>query len=378
MRTVAVREICEFKYGSALPERSRIPGDVPVYGSNGRVGSHSMALTSGPTIIIGRKGSVGKVIYSPASCWPIDTAYYIDASSTDYNIRWLAYALDSLGLHELNKATGVPGLNRNDAYEKALVMPPLDEQRRIAAILDQADALRRKRVQAQAQLRTLLGSIFESHFSSAQTGAPSVRLDSVADIQVGYAFQSESYVEEGDGVRLCRGTNVLPGRLDWSDLAKWSNDASAPYDHLQLRTGDIVIAMDRPWISEGFKIAQVTSADLPALLVQRVARVRAGNAAMASFLFHLLQRPHFAHHCKPTETTVPHISPKEIRQYKIAVPSEAEVQSFAAKANLLSNCDQRQQEQSLKFEAIFASLQHRAFRGELTSRAAERELAEAS
>jgi len=68
--------------------------------------------------------------------------------------------LSSLGLNELNKATGVPGLNRNDAYAKQLYVPPLDQQRRIAAILDQADDLRRKRQQASKKLHHLQKSIF--------------------------------------------------------------------------------------------------------------------------------------------------------------------------------------------------------------------------
>ena len=58
-----IGDICAFKYGASLKASSRIPGDVRVYGSNGVVGSHNEALVSGPTIIVGRKGSIGKVHY---------------------------------------------------------------------------------------------------------------------------------------------------------------------------------------------------------------------------------------------------------------------------------------------------------------------------
>jgi type I restriction enzyme, S subunit len=163
----SVGEICEFKYGSALPENARKAGKYGVYGSNGTVGTHSASITAGETIVIGRKGSVGRINFSDAPCWPIDTTYYIDKTCTQQDLRWLSYALDGLNLPALNKATGVPGLNRNDAYERRLVVPPLAEQKRIAAILDQADDLRRKRREALRLLDGLATSLM------AKSSAPS-------------------------------------------------------------------------------------------------------------------------------------------------------------------------------------------------------------
>lgn len=75
-------DICEFAYGDGLPAQQRNGGDVPVYGSNGIVGWHDHPLTNGPTIIIGRKRSIGEVHLSPKSCWPIDTTYYVDCTKT--------------------------------------------------------------------------------------------------------------------------------------------------------------------------------------------------------------------------------------------------------------------------------------------------------
>ena len=67
--------VCELKYGSSLSEENRIKGDVPVYGSNGVVGYHNKSITQKPVIIIGRKGSFGKINYSPEECFPIDTTF---------------------------------------------------------------------------------------------------------------------------------------------------------------------------------------------------------------------------------------------------------------------------------------------------------------
>jgi len=134
-RWVKLGEICEFEYGSSLIEAARKDGAVPVYGSNGIVGYHNIPLTSGPSIVIGRKGSVGQVHYSPDPCFPIDTTYYIEKTRLPVDLRWFAYILSVLGLPNLNKASGVPGLNRNDVYKLVIPFPSISEQKRIAHIL---------------------------------------------------------------------------------------------------------------------------------------------------------------------------------------------------------------------------------------------------
>lgn len=136
MTKALIGDICRFEYGKSLPDRARRPGGTSVYGSNGPVGVHEIGFTSGQTIIIGRKGSIGEVHLSDASCWPIDTTYFIDESCTECYLEWLAYALRHLDLGSLNKASGVPGLNRDDAYKKQISCPSdKEEQRQIAARL---------------------------------------------------------------------------------------------------------------------------------------------------------------------------------------------------------------------------------------------------
>lgn len=163
-------EVCQFEYGSGLPERDRINGSVPVFGSNGIVGHHSVSITKGSTIIIGRKGSIGQVNYSTESCWPIDTTYYIDSSKTNCELIWLYWLLKWLRLDSLNKATGVPGLNREDAYSQLIPLPSLSEQKRIASYLkekiDQAEQLR---ASIEKELKTI-NSLPQSILSKAFKG----------------------------------------------------------------------------------------------------------------------------------------------------------------------------------------------------------------
>jgi type I restriction enzyme S subunit len=125
-----VRDLVEINYGKGLIASNRAGGTVPVYGSNGVVGSHNVALAKGPAIVLGRKGTVGAVHYSPIACWPIDTTYFVDHFDA-VDASYLTHVLRSLDLSELDTSTAVPGLNREDIYRQSVSLPPLREQKRI-------------------------------------------------------------------------------------------------------------------------------------------------------------------------------------------------------------------------------------------------------
>ena len=144
---VALGDLLIFNYGKSLPNSDRSGSGFPVYGSNGIVGYHDSALTDGETLIIGRKGSVGEIHFSPKSCFPIDTTYYVD-QFYGMPVKYWFYQLKSLHLSQLNKATAIPGLNREDVYHTKIYLPPLNEQKRIAdkldSLLDRVDICRER------------------------------------------------------------------------------------------------------------------------------------------------------------------------------------------------------------------------------------------
>jgi len=161
---VTVGQFAPFTYGKGLPEQQRDPsGDIPVFGSNGVVGFHSESLTYGPTVIIGRKGTVGAVHYSPKPCWPIDTTFYIVDLDPEV-LRFKYYLLRSLGLDQMNTDSAVPGLNREAAHARKVLLPPLPEQRAIAHILgtldDKIELNRRMSETLEAMARALFKSWF--------------------------------------------------------------------------------------------------------------------------------------------------------------------------------------------------------------------------
>ena len=130
-------ELFEFKYGKGLVQENRIAnGSINVYGSSGIVGKHNEAITNGATIIVGRKGSVGAVSFSPEKCWAIDTTYFIDGFSCEMPPEFWMYYIQALRLGQQDKSSAIPGISREDIYKTEIVLPPLNEQRRIVAKLE--------------------------------------------------------------------------------------------------------------------------------------------------------------------------------------------------------------------------------------------------
>jgi len=319
---------------------------------------------------------VGKCCAVPTLPWRSTFGGFVSVLRPDrrkidprYLFRWFASDRIQTTVRSFGQqTTNISNLNIDRCLRLLLPLPPITEQRRIAEIMDEADALRDRRRAALAQLDDLTRSIFLEMFGDPASNSKhwqSVTLGQVAEVITGFPFPSVRYVSMARGIRLCRGANVLPGRVNWSDLACWPADDVSKYDVFRLDAGDIVLAMDRPWIAGGFKIARIRPSDIPALLVQRVARIRGNSGICNEFLFHLLRHPFFASHCRPTETTIPHISPIELKSFTFPCPPYDLQQIFAHKASLLEKISAGHESALSMLDTLFASLQHRAFRGEL-------------
>ena len=151
---------------------------------------------------------------------------------------------------------------------------------------------------------------------------PTVRLGEYAELLTGFPFKSADYVGSSQAVQLLRGDNIGQGRLRWEDAKRWPTERCDDLHNFLLREGDIVLAMDRPWISAGLKFARVRASDLPALLVQRVARLRPKLGLTANFLHYVVASPNFTQHIQTvtTGTAVPHISASQVREYRFKLP----------------------------------------------------------
>ena len=139
----------ELAYGKALKAENRKPGLVPVYGSGGVTGWHDTPLIDGPSIIVGRKGTVGSLYWESRPFYPIDTVFYVKAKRP---LTYCHQLLKTLGLDGMNTDAAVPGLNRENVYR--LLVPDVPAEM-LAAFDTSASALRDSIDHNEAQAQTL-------------------------------------------------------------------------------------------------------------------------------------------------------------------------------------------------------------------------------
>lgn len=242
-----LKERLELLYGRALKEETRTPGDIDVFGSNGKVGTHNVPWLDGPGVLIGRKGTVGAVTYALRQFWPIDTVYYLNQSSDD-DLRYLYYLLDYLPLNLLNAATGVPGLSRRDAYALRGAFPPPDEQTAIAQILDAVDvaierareALRKAKDLDHSLLHDLIEPRTCAHKSRTAVQWPLKRVDEVAEVGSGLTLGKDVTGFKNVELPYLRVANVQDGHLDLSTI-KTVRVRLDEVDQYRLEAGDVLM-----------------------------------------------------------------------------------------------------------------------------------------
>ena len=196
-----------------------------------------------------------------------------------------------------------------------------------------------------------------------------VSLGELAETTVGFAFKSKEF--KSSGIRLLRGDNIEPRALRWTNAMHWAMDDLDDYKDLLVNEGDIILAMDRPVISSGLKVALARAHDVPCLLVQRVARIVGVEGVECRFLLSLIDQQRFINHCfgLQTGTQLPHISEGQIRAYPIplcSLPEQQEIVRLLDEQFTVIEQNEREIDAALKrSEALRQSILKRAFSGQL-------------
>ncbi|MCW5661661.1 MAG: restriction endonuclease subunit S [Burkholderiaceae bacterium] len=255
----------------------------------------------------------------------------------------------------------------SDLKRVRVPLPPLPEQRRIAEILDKADALRAKRRAALAQLDTLTQSIFLDMFGDPATNPkrfPFARLDALVregdSINYGVVQPGEDCE---DGVPLVRVGDLQNGRVEHAALKRISPSIESSYKRSRLRGDEIlvscvgstgVIALADPSV-KGFNIARA------------VARVPLANSIDRPYTATYLRTEFVQRYFKNELRTVsqPTLNIKQLSELLVLRPPSELREEFGRRSEALARLGASQRESLDAFDAAFNSLQHRAFRGEL-------------
>lgn len=157
-------DVVELKRGYDLPQKERLPGDVPLVSSSGFTDFHAKAMVKGPGVVTGRYGTLGQVFYVEQDFWPLNTTLYVrDFKGNDP--RFVSYFLRNIDFFVYSDKAAVPGLNRNHLHQARVRVPTNPkEQRAIVYILgtldDKIELNRKQNETLEAMARALFKAWF--------------------------------------------------------------------------------------------------------------------------------------------------------------------------------------------------------------------------
>lgn len=351
-----LKYICRLAYGDSLPSDLRIKGEIPVYGSNGPVGFHSSANTLAPVIIIGRKGSFGKVKFSSEPVFAIDTTFFIDQRFTDANLTWLSYALTILGLDEVTKDSAVPGLDREDAYQRFLMYPPLSEQRAIVRFLNWAERRIRKAIRLRQKRIKLLEEYKQALIHQAVTGQIDVRtgqpypeykdsgVEWLGKVPAHWEIRSLRYlatkfgsgitprggstVYQKEGIPLLRSQNIHFSGLILKNVARISKEIHLKLSATHVRPKDVLLNITGASIG---RVCAVPDDFKEGNVNQHVCIIRPKSSLLSSeFLASYLSTPFMQQEIRFEQNGASRegLTLQAIRNFKIIFPSVSEQKSI--------------------------------------------------
>lgn len=271
----------------------------------------------------------------------------------------------------VRRATGAsyPAVSDRIVCESRIPLPLLPEQRRIAEILDKADALRAKRRAALSQLDTLTQSIFLDMFGDPATnpkGWPVVLLrESTAQIQIGpfgSLLHQEDYVE--GGTPLVNPKHIQQGAIQPDPSETVSDLKFAELDTYHLRAGDVVMGRR----GEMGRCAIVNEDNGPLLCGTGSLFVRPDNEHTTSlFLVFLLSSAALKARLERMSLgqTLPNLNSQIVEGLEVPLPPLTVQLEFAARVEGACRLVNAQRQAATQLSSLFASLQQRAFRGEL-------------
>jgi type I restriction enzyme, S subunit len=306
-------------------------------------------------LVLGIRASIGaKVLADGEYCLGRGVAALRAKDNIDERYLW--HHITSSTRELVSKARGATfkQVNRADISDLLITLPPIEEQRRIAAILDKADELRTKRREAIAKLDTLAQSIFIDMFGDPAKNPldwSEVALGDITELLSGFAFKSAQFGDE-IGLPVVRIRDVKRGYSE----TYFDGEYDPKYI---IDDGDLLIGMDGEFNRETWSGGQ-------ALLNQRVCKLEADqNSLDQRYLHHFLPQALKEIERGTSFATVKHISAKQIRAIRIPLPPLETQLKFASLVKLVEQDTSRYKEQISRLNTLFSSLQQRAFKGEL-------------
>lgn len=300
----------------------------------------------------------------------VSTGFTVLRAKEELDGRFLFHWVRSAQFIEdmVRRATGASYPAVSDGIVKSSLIPvlPLSEQRRIAAILDQADGLRARRRQVLTHLDALNYAVFTDVFGDPGTWPSRWPMGNIGQLARAVDYgTSKKAGEVGEWPILRMGNVTDDGQLALTDL-KYVDLTPAEVPKYTVRRGDMLF--NRTNSREKVGKSAVVRTDMPIALAGYLVRVRFHDTATAEFVSAYLTSSHgvaVRRRLAKAAVNQANINATEMRAIPIAMPPKALRRSFAERLTAIAENRERIEGALAADDELFASLQSRAFRGQL-------------
>ncbi len=329
-KEIKLGDVITFQRGHDLPKTDMVIGEFPVAGSNGIIGFHNKATTKGPGVTIGRSGNIGTPIFYSKDYWAHNTVLFIKDFKNSFP-KFIYYFLKSFDFSQFNAGSAVPTLNRNHIHELNVKVPTLPEQKLIAETLssldDKIDLLHRQNKTLEQLAETLFRQWFIEEAEESWEGGT---INSLIEIQSGFAFKSTDFVEQGK-YKLVTIKNVQDGYLDLSSTNFINEIPKRMPEYCLLQQGDILLSLT----GNVGRCCLITEENL--FLNQRVAKLRAKNNRDWGFTYIMFRQTTMRRMLEELAkgTAQANLSPIETGKMEIQIPPKELLQKYSLEATPL-------------------------------------------
>jgi type I restriction enzyme S subunit len=369
-REAALGDVCELYQPKTISSADLVDGgDYPVYGANGVIGRFDKFNHAEPQLLVTCRGATcGAVNVSQPNSWINGNAMVVKPRDASIELNYLVHMFKGgVDLSAVITGAAQPQITRQSLAPLKIRFPDRTEQLRIAAILDQADALRAKRSEALAQLLSLTQSIFIEMFGDPKLRIKAGSCRPLADCVAPGRIVTYGIVQAGpeiaDGVPYIRTGDIKNGVILENRLSRTSVQIAESYSRSAIQTGDIVMSIRATVGTTALVPESLNGANL----TQGTARISPNDDVHKYYLLNYLRTDSVQAWIQSNVkgATFREITLGKLRQLPVFIPSIDLQESFATRVASVNSLIASAQRALAENDALFSCLQHRAFRGEL-------------
>jgi type I restriction enzyme, S subunit len=375
-------EVATVSYGKARP---RTIGPYPAIGSGGIFAWVDSYLLAGPTLIVGRKGNAGQVWLEEGPNWPSDTTFYLTLTDA-VDIRFLHAQLTVRPPTGEHARTTLPSLPRPDLENQPIPLPPLPEQRRIAAVLSAIQDAIAAQEDVIAAARTLKRSLMQRLFTYGPGREPAETQETeIGEIPVGWEVhtlgelcdESGGLVQTGPfgsqlhaadyvevGIPTVMPQDIIDNRISTKNVARITEADHSRLSRYHLKNGDIIYARR----GDIGRRALVTEEENGWLCGTGSLFIRVeGDGTNPLFLHHYMGKEEVVQfvYNRAVGSTMLNLNSRILRSIPVAHPEKNEQDLIAEWLSAVDTKIAAEEDRKTALEAIFKSMLHQLMTGQI-------------